>query len=557
MIFLLPITNWLVRLSPVLLFGIMLACSGSAQDPPKDDPAKLQTRIFRVRPDFLAFHGAPSRQLKKDDPFSETKFNNVPAEKPAQEILLEAGITFPEGASTFFNPVTSQLIVRNTAKNIEKVIAFLKSAGNLPSEKKDVSDDNGLRFIVELIEIKQHAAASLLHQHMGSANADALREALQGMIKTGAAAIAQSSFLRTRLGKSKVESTGEHRHPTGWSKLSSRHDQQKTPYATHASPEEFSSEPTGLSIELNAVSDAESERTTLEWSVQSTELLKKLRFGTGVSEIEKPLFYRQKVVTQLPMLSGQWQILGTFSPAAPDDDTRTLVLVNTESGAKKSEDPSTGDAAEDLIQIGALMEYIEVDAKDATDLILKHSTVDGTQFLEAATNWINDGKAKRIETVFLASQQGDGYANASVQSVRELVYPGEVDPPRIIGSKITGVIPDKTNLVVPATIEKFQTQLVGSILDIRPTRKPIPGSVTIRPELKTLAGFDSYGREESEVKKPLVSNLGLAAQARSLQQLHGGGTELLSMQIPMRTKTHTHDTSKRVLVFLTTAVQRP
>ena len=56
---------------------------------------------------------------------------------------------------------------------------------------------------------------------------------------------------------------------------------------------------------------------------------------------------------------------------------------------------------------------------------------------------------------------------------------------------------------------------------------------------------------------PLISNLGLAPQDRSLAKLEAGGTELLSMQIPMRAETHTHDTSKRVLVFLTTAVQRP
>ena len=548
------------RLAHLLMATVLFspAFIARAQEAKDNDSSKLSTRIFQVRPDFLNLPATPFRQIEGDDPFSDEPAAVL--QESLQGFFEKQGLTFPTGASVSFNGVTSQLIIRNTRNNIDKVIALIKSTKAPSKDPKDITDEKGLRAIVELIEINQGTAATLLHQHMASNNATALRTTLEEWIKEGKASISQSSFLRTRLGNSKVESTGENQHPKTWSSPNSDKDGSKAPYTTHRSPAQFETTKLGLTVELNTAphGEAEGETAGIKWTIQSTELLGKIGYGTGVSEIEKPLFYRQELVTELPLQSGQWQLLGTFSPAQAEDNARTLVLVRAESGARDTNLPSLDDTTDHPTTISALMEYIEVDATDATNFTLKHSGVDGTQFLEAATAWINEGRARRVETVYLSSQQGDGYASGSVQSVREIVYPSEWESPNIIGSKITGVIPDKTNLVVPAAATEFETQLVGTMLDLHPTRRLIAGGdVTIRYELKSLAGFDSYGREESEVTLPLISNLEVAAQERSMKELETDGTELLSMQIPLRADTHRHDTSRRILVFLTTAVQNP
>ena len=47
--------------------------------------------------------------------------------KTAREILEGRGVTFPEGSSAFFNPTTSQLIVRNTQGNIDLIDSYVQT----------------------------------------------------------------------------------------------------------------------------------------------------------------------------------------------------------------------------------------------------------------------------------------------------------------------------------------------------------------------------------------------------------------------------------------------
>ncbi len=102
--------------------------------PVSETTAEQYTRIYKVPPDFLSLGGgaaAASAPAATADPFasgaSATPASSLIARQSALDILKSQGIAFPEGASAVFNPVTSQLIVKNTQPNLDLVEAFVDS----------------------------------------------------------------------------------------------------------------------------------------------------------------------------------------------------------------------------------------------------------------------------------------------------------------------------------------------------------------------------------------------------------------------------------------------
>ena len=104
--------------------------------PITESTTEMITRIYKVPPDFLTFTGgggdsaapaAPADPFAKPGAAGASGGPKLMAKKTAREILAEQGIPFPEGASAVFNPVTSQLVVRNTAPNIDMVETFVES----------------------------------------------------------------------------------------------------------------------------------------------------------------------------------------------------------------------------------------------------------------------------------------------------------------------------------------------------------------------------------------------------------------------------------------------
>jgi general secretion pathway protein D len=94
----------------------------------------LYTRVFRVPPDFLSSAGGDDGggAAAIVDPFAAPAADGggaagaITPRKSAKEILEARGVTFPEGSSAFFNPTTSQLIVRNTQGNIDLIDAYVE-----------------------------------------------------------------------------------------------------------------------------------------------------------------------------------------------------------------------------------------------------------------------------------------------------------------------------------------------------------------------------------------------------------------------------------------------
>jgi len=94
--------------------------------------ADLFTTIYVVPPTFQSMGdggggGAPAVADPFADPVAVGGGGIQGRRRTAKDILEGAGITFATGASAIYNPATSQLIVRNTAEQMELVEAYIDS----------------------------------------------------------------------------------------------------------------------------------------------------------------------------------------------------------------------------------------------------------------------------------------------------------------------------------------------------------------------------------------------------------------------------------------------
>ncbi len=88
--------------------------------------SELHTRTFKIPPDFI------SCEIPVDtspaDPFAAPATTPRPKRQSSARQILEAqGVTFPEGTSASFNPLTSLLTVTNTQSNLDLVEAYVES----------------------------------------------------------------------------------------------------------------------------------------------------------------------------------------------------------------------------------------------------------------------------------------------------------------------------------------------------------------------------------------------------------------------------------------------
>jgi len=105
--------------------------------PVTESTTEQYTRVYKVPPDFQTLDGSgggASAPAAPADPFAPAggaaPTSTLAVRKGAKDILMGQGIPFPDGASAVFNPVTSQLIVKNTAPNLDLVETFVDSLKN-------------------------------------------------------------------------------------------------------------------------------------------------------------------------------------------------------------------------------------------------------------------------------------------------------------------------------------------------------------------------------------------------------------------------------------------
>jgi general secretion pathway protein D len=105
------------------------------------DTTDMYTRTFRVAPDFITSAdagGDGGGGDVVDDPFAtggDGPRTSLTRKKGAKEVLMTQGITFPEGASAFYNARNSTLVVRNTQANMELIETLVDNSDkNVPNQ---------------------------------------------------------------------------------------------------------------------------------------------------------------------------------------------------------------------------------------------------------------------------------------------------------------------------------------------------------------------------------------------------------------------------------------
>lgn len=112
--------------------------------PISETETEMVQRVYRVPPDFLTQSGEVSNlDSAPADPFATgtaTSGASLLRRPSATEIFKAQGIQFPPGGSAVFNPTTGELIVRNTAANLDLVDAYVGGKVHSSSEAPKVID---------------------------------------------------------------------------------------------------------------------------------------------------------------------------------------------------------------------------------------------------------------------------------------------------------------------------------------------------------------------------------------------------------------------------------
>ena len=110
--------------------------------PTTDEASDIVTRVYDVAPDFLSMRGGSAGAESSDDPFAaeDASPSGRTSRSSSTEILAAAGIAFGDGASAFYNPATGQLVVRNTASQLDLVQAFTGSANTSGAQIKRTAE---------------------------------------------------------------------------------------------------------------------------------------------------------------------------------------------------------------------------------------------------------------------------------------------------------------------------------------------------------------------------------------------------------------------------------
>ncbi|HYF37816.1 MAG TPA: hypothetical protein VD994_21115, partial [Prosthecobacter sp.] len=131
-----------------MMIAFIAASCIAAEHPHK--PTPLETRTFKVPPDFL-FHGsAPPVAVPTEsqsplpwEPGIDRKLlanlQSAPLPSSPKEILTSQGVTFPPGAFAIFDPSALTLSVRNTQGNLDVAELFAKELSRYQSRSHSIA----------------------------------------------------------------------------------------------------------------------------------------------------------------------------------------------------------------------------------------------------------------------------------------------------------------------------------------------------------------------------------------------------------------------------------
>lgn len=201
-------------------------------------------------------------------------------------------------------------------------------------------------------------------------------------------------------------------------------------------------------------------------------------------------------------------------PALSQNDDPFAVDEEIRNAERKPTRAELYQALPKLIQVQ--VEWIRLDHETVTDLMLfRKPKGDSTDLRREVQELVNKGKAEIVETAVCLARPGQ---KATVESIREKIYPTEYEPAEVPNEiEIGGNVDSKalSQLVTPPTPTAFETRNVGTTLEIEPNIGADGRIIDIRfsPEIVVdtgefiwQSGKDSLGNENT-IQMPLFYSL--------------------------------------------------
>lgn len=390
-------------------FAVVIRPAGATDD-------TMVRREFRVPPDFLSRSAVGGDAGGDGDPFADPNEGGrslLVRRFTAKEKLKSMGISFPEGASAYFNANSSTLVVRNTVTNLDLVRQYVDL----------IAQDEPVAVIVRttILEVQQTNQEELAY--------DTILNTMQvgGSLYANGGSVGNGSTLSDMLNGNPVTSGNR----------------------------------SGSEVFTDSSLDA---------------VLGRQQFSSSSSRF-----------TSAPNVSA---LAGASS---------SQLLI-----------PPTGAAAENRAP-GAISLQAVID-ENLHQMILRG---------------LNQKKGVDLMTQpEVITRSGE---NAIIQSVRDILYPDEYEPPELPNSVGGGVLIDlstgqvqdsnTTVPITPATPTTFLPDQIGVTLEVMPTissdRRYV--EVSVRPQIRELLGFVNYGTPITGSGGTVVNNLAANGNSQQLQ----------------------------------------
>ena len=207
-----------------------------------------------------------------------------------------------------------------------------------------------------------------------------------------------------------------------------------------------------------------------------------------------------------------------FDPFAPADPFASEADVDP-FAPPPPPDPSNPDRDTPKM-IRVQVEFVEVEHEDYTRLMSRNAdTSDATELRKKLAEMVEGDRAEVVETMMVVCRSGE---KATAESIRELIYPTEYEPPGLPGSIHLKPSPQQIRQTVlraflrlPAAHTAFETRSVGSTFEIAPTVGVSGKVIDLRfaPQVLVLAGHEVYadyealGGHRHQDKWPIFANL--------------------------------------------------
>jgi len=275
----------------------------------------LITKNYRVPIDFLEraheHFGRPPQQTA--DPFAAEPTQPSHSSEKSWGIFAFLGVTFPEGASTSYNPTYSKLVVRNTPRNLALIEAWLDEIKRAPSS---------ITLTTHIFQAPGPLLRRLTAQAAGKSDHRAELNELLAAVKTGQAQSLGIACLETKSGtRSTLNQGTQHRTLT-----EAFLDKEGPPTIT------YENRNVGFNLELEPTirADGATVELTLSPEYHTAPPLEHREhiIDTQGRRLEFPLtdYFTAKTTTSITIPSGSARLLSLYKPTGKPEFEKDDIL---------------------------------------------------------------------------------------------------------------------------------------------------------------------------------------------------------------------------------------